>query len=311
MGALGHVANEARHRIERARSVADKLSWGIRIVGIATTARGVARLVCLRVTKPKSAVVHLRSGPVLSYDYPSQAVPALIVFGALIDPEYEFLRIVAQPTWLVVDVGAAIGQFSVFAAGLPAMRVHAYEPSRANTRSLTRNLALNSVSDRVVVHETALAASVGEMHFATARNAYMSGLDEQAPIGTDTLVAVSTLDDECRRLGIDHIDVLKVNVAGHEPDVLAGGRKLLRTGSAAVLILLIGRQSLQSYRELVGYGYRFFFYHPVERRMYEVERFDEAFLVTRPWPARHVIAVHHTAIEQGILADISLRRPPS
>ena len=303
------VRDRLERRLGKARAGAHKLVWGVRTVGVGATIQGSARLIALRVRRPTSAAVHLRSGGTLTYDYPSQLVPALVVFGDLIDPEFEFLRLVSKTSWIVIDVGAGIGQFSVFAARLPSAAVHAFEPSIANIRSLRRNVELNGVSDRVVLHQTALSAESGEAFFTTAPKAYLSRLDSVVGAADGTLVPVRTLSDECRDLGIDRVDVLKINVAGFEPAVLEGADPFLSEGRADVLVLLIGTQSLTAYGRLAGHGYRFFFFHPIERVLHEVARFDDEFLVTRPWPARHVLGVHTSAIERGILGRIEIVRP--
>src|SRR5262245_38592237 len=104
-------------RREAVHSGVAKLRWGARTVGWLGTARGGLRLLWLRLARPSAVEIRLRSsGAVLGFAYPRQLVPALVVFGDVIDPEYAFLAAVARPNWTFIDVGAAIGQFTVFAA---------------------------------------------------------------------------------------------------------------------------------------------------------------------------------------------------
>jgi hypothetical protein len=51
-----------------------------------------------------------------------------------------------------------------------------------------------------------------------------------------TRVAVLTLDEETERLGIDRIDMIKIDVEGYEPKVLAGARRLLREGRIRAIL---------------------------------------------------------------------------
>ncbi len=104
--------------VASARNAFTKLRWGIRVVGVVPTVVGVGRLIAARLRAGPLVVIRLKSGSELQMSYPRQLVPALVVFGDYIDPEFDFLRRVARSDWIVVDVGAAIGQFSVFAARL-------------------------------------------------------------------------------------------------------------------------------------------------------------------------------------------------
>lgn len=304
------AASRANPIAARVRAGFDKLRWGARVTGWPAALRGVLRLAHLAVARPATAEVRLRSsGATLAFSYPVQMVPALVMFGDLIDPEYAFLEAVAKPGWTFLDVGAAIGQFTVFAAVATRGRVHAFEPSSDNIATLQHNVAKNAIDDRVTVHRIAMANHTGEAEFATADNAFMSRLDTNGA-GTGDRVPVDTLTNVVERLRIEHVSVLKVNVAGFEPEVLAGARAVLARGFADILVLLIGLRSFDAYRDLAALGYRFFFFHPRERRLHEVPSLDEEGLVrNRPWPARHVLAIWSNSVE-SILGD-SIRIHPA
>src|SRR5690606_37801109 len=162
---------------------------------------------------PRRSEVRLRSGSVVEFDYPSQFPPVLVMFGDLIDPEFAFLREVAEQDWTVADVGAAIGQFSLFAASLPGALVHAFEPSSRNVATLERNLARNGLAGRVVVHRLALSSADGEASFETTPQTWMSRLSPAPGPGTEA-VPVRRLSGIMDELAIGRLSVLKINVAG-------------------------------------------------------------------------------------------------
>jgi FkbM family methyltransferase len=274
-----------------------KLRWGARTVGWVATALGGVRLFRLWLMRPQTVEVRLRnSGAVLGFTYPTQLVPALVVFGDLIDPEYAFLAAVARPGWTFLDVGAAIGQFTVFAAFSKSGRVHAFEPASENLATLRSNIARNRIGDHVTIHQMALSNRTGDAEFATASIPFLSRLDRTGP-KTGERVAVDTLTNVVERLGIDHVSVLKINVAGFEPEVIEGAMPILAQERVDVLVLLIGRPSYRHYRELSGLGYRFFFFHPRLQRLHEIASLDdEGLIANRPWPARHVLAIRAKAI---------------
>lgn len=306
--------NRLASLVASSRSYAHKLGWGMRSVGIPATLKGGVRSALLHLRRPRQSQVQLASGPVLEFDYPSQVPTALLIFGDLIDPEFAFLRRVARPGWIVADIGAAIGQFTLFAGTLPVACVHAFEPSGANIRTLQRNIARNRLADRVQVHQMALGEAEYEAVFQTTHHTWVSHLTQTAgqpdPGERTERVQVRPLADELERLGVEHLAVLKINVAGFEAAVLAGAEPLLKRGGADILVLLLGLASLPEYARLADWGYRFFYFHPREKALYEVIAFDAASVLDhRPWPARHIIAIHNSALARQVIGDLVIHQP--
>jgi FkbM family methyltransferase len=286
----------------------EKMLWGLRVVGAWAILRGSVRMCYLYLRRPKNSELQLRSGEILEFSFPSQLPRALLVFGDFVDPEFDFLRRIFRPDWIVADVGAAIGQFAMFAAMLPVSSVHAFEPSAENVVALTRNVQRNRVSSRVKIHRLAFSNEETEAYFETTESTWVSRL---ARTGTE-LVSVRTLGAEFERLGLDRVSVLKINVAGFEPQVLEGAEAFLARGGADVLVLLLGLASLPWYAKIATFGYRFFYYHPKENTLHEVTAFDaDSVLEHRPWPARNILAIHQSAIDTTIGSGIAVRNLPN
>ncbi|MET3926566.1 FkbM family methyltransferase [Devosia sp. 2618] len=294
----------------RFRAAAEKLSWGVKVVGLMAALQGMARYAALVFKSPDNAEVLLKSGQILEFDFPSQFPPAFIIFGDYIDPEFYFLRDVAGTHWCVVDAGAAIGHFSIFVATtLSDVKVEAFEPSSANVATLRRNISRNNVGACVSVHQLALSNRKDVARFVTAPNSWNSQL---APEGADAsgteIVQVETLDAMLDALSLHHVDVLKINVAGFEPAVLEGAMQSLAAGRVDIMILLLGLPSLPHYAAIAALGYRFFYYHPRQRTLFEVTRFDaDSVLSHRPWPARHIIAIRDAALGSLVAGVIDVR----
>ena len=282
----------------RWRNRRDKLLWGVRAVGLAASATGAFRVAWLLLRSPRHSRIRLRSGPVLEFDYPSQFPGVLVMFGDLIDPEYQFLRAVAGREWVIVDVGAAIGQFALFAATLPDAVVHAFEPSSANVTTLRSNIFRNGAQSRVTLHRMALSDHDGAACFETEASAWMSHLADR-PRSRGEWVPVRTLGRAMAELGISRISVLKINVAGSEPDVLEGAMRVFEEQRVDIMIMLLGVPSLPYYARISMLGYRFFFYDPGRNSLHEVDPFHRASILgRRPWPARHVIALSRTVMSE-------------
>ncbi|HJX27103.1 MAG TPA: FkbM family methyltransferase [Thermoanaerobaculia bacterium] len=162
-----------------------------------------------------------------------------------------------------VDVGANVGQMTgllALRAG-PSGRVLAFEPHPDVFTDLTANVGLIAQARRAAPVETfrrALTAKAGTAWLDPGRDfATNHGLARLAQPGTGIPVEASTLDDmlDGRRAA-----VVKIDVEGHEPDVLRGAGEALRAGRIRHLLLEAGsseeRQSLAGL--LAGYGYTFF-----------------------------------------------------
>lgn len=150
-----------------------------------------------------------------------------------------------RPRGVFVDVGANIGTSAV-----TALRCHGFagavacEPEPRNYRLLKTNLALNDVLDRALTLPVAVSDSVGPLSLAvdssnsgSHRVVTASGpLTEEAGFGRITVDAV-TLDLLVDRMLIDPpgVELLWVDVQGHEAQVLRGGSTLLDAGTPVVL----------------------------------------------------------------------------
>ncbi len=291
----------------RLRSAWDKLAWGVKAVGLGPALRGGARLLVLRLRRPARAHLRLRRGTILEYSYPSQLVPILVVFGDYIDPEYDFIELVQSPGWVVIDVGAGIGQFSAFVVRNKDCRLYAYEPNPENLISLRRNLDLNGPATCVHVSDVALGDGSLERAVFSATNSPFTSHINSASDGASAFdaVVVSTLSAEVETLELDRIDCLKVNVAGSEASVLLGGESVLSRGLVKYLIILVSETSPESLAHLVDLGYKFYFYHPKKHVLHRIHDLSLSALTRPPWPARHVIGAWNLAVDQ--LAGTGIR----
>jgi FkbM family methyltransferase len=136
------------------------------------------------------------------------------------------LRDQAAP--VLFDVGANIGQTtSAMLRAFPSSRIWAFEPSPATVATLR-----HAVSDesRVTVEALAFSNTAGERAFhVTAGHSVNDSLLAPTWKEEKTVVAVrtDTVDDYCRRDGIDAVGWLKIDTQGHDLDVLVGAQHML------------------------------------------------------------------------------------
>lgn len=162
----------------------------------------------------------------------------------------------------VIDVGANLGQFALFAAARIGMRgvVHAFEPASETYAAFLRNIELDRAgAGRIVANRAAVTDAAGIIEFhefsreysvwnsmhAHAMKVFADGkLRTVEPTNVERVPAV-TLDDYCDRHGISGIDLLKVDVEGWEVNVMLGGRRMFGERRCRNLIFEISVEPLK------------------------------------------------------------------
>lgn len=143
-----------------------------------------------------------------------------------------------QAADVLVDVGANVGMYTVWAAKTRGVKVYAFEPEAQNYALLNRNLVHNGLDGRVKAFCLALsdAAGFGELHLATLEaggslHSYGERVDfNRQPVTPKfSQGCVSARLDDLVRDGVIPVPThLKLDVDGFEPKVIAGARELLR-----------------------------------------------------------------------------------
>jgi len=182
------------------------------------------------------------------------------------DYEAETLQVLAgilreRPAPTVFDVGANTGFYSMAALALaPTACVHAFEPVPRIAQALTTNIMVNGLSNRVRVNTCAVAEHSGqvELHVPdeTWGNATLNVDGFRGLAGHVEHVEAVTLDDYVAMHAIERIDVLKIDVEGHEDAVLRGARSVLARHRPAVLCECLPELDADAFNHLISeFGY--------------------------------------------------------
>lgn len=140
-----------------------------------------------------------------------------------------------QPGWTVLDIGANIGAHALPLTKLtgPTGRVFAFEPTDYAYRKLVRNISLNEAFSNVYAVKAGLSN----------RNLYQQEVKLRAtwptrgkPVIEPGKTDFRRLDNWCAENGVDRVDLMKIDVDGHEYEVLDGSRELLSRCLPLILI---------------------------------------------------------------------------
>jgi len=162
-------------------------------------------------------------------------VPSLRFTGSYEATFSRVLDAVLKPGATVVDVGAHVGYHAIRLANLvgPHGRVIAYEPEPTLADILQINIDRNGLSDRATAHRTAVGRINGRQPlWRNGSNTGGASLSREAVDGGvsgSSSVEVVTLDFHLLEdLELEStIDLIKVDVQGHEFSVLEGASKVI------------------------------------------------------------------------------------
>lgn len=167
--------------------------------------------------------------------------------GQYDDHEIALLSSLITPGSAVLDVGANVGFFTIPLARAAAMRgsrVYAFEPVQQNVDRIRENLELNRLEQTVNVFPFALSSKDATVEISLRQDFVQGG-----ETGNASIVIADGRDDpfisqsiETRRL--DDIDaeaplpisVMKIDVEGHESEVIAGARERIARDRPTILM---------------------------------------------------------------------------
>jgi len=128
--------------------------------------------------------------------------------------------------WTVVDIGAGIGDFSIFAAhSNPQTKVYAFEPFPESYHLLDRNIALNGV-ENVFPFQTGIWSQAGVLHLDNVSGEPLQIISKQmhAAINEKSAIKVRAmpLSQVFDTYAIEKLDLLKLDCEGAEYEILSG-----------------------------------------------------------------------------------------
>ena len=159
---------------------------------------------------------------------------------------FEGILKLALKDWVMLDIGANIGAYSIGAVSAGAKKVYAVEPGPFFSK-LQQNIDHNQLGETIVAIRAGLASARGKMFWHedsnNPGNAHLlrnfADLDTRkltTKLSKDAVeVQVLPLDELAKELNIDCVDFIKIDVEGMEWEVIRSGETLISRCNPIVL----------------------------------------------------------------------------
>jgi FkbM family methyltransferase len=200
--------------------------------------------------------------------------------------ELRFLRDIVPTCSTIFDVGANVGDWAALALSLnPKVDIHCFEPSHSAFKILNSRQLPGAVLNNFGMSSTSGTATLYVFSAASGMNSLYrrSGLEEGYGFGPqeqEETIVIETIDRYCQSNGVGVIDYLKLDVEGHEIEVLKGAHEMLATRSLRIIQFEYGgcnidaRVLLKDFFFFLGrYGY--FLYKIYPDRIRHFPRYDQ------------------------------------
>jgi FkbM family methyltransferase len=168
-----------------------------------------------------------------------------------------YLRTIVKPSDLILDVGANIGEYTLFFSELVGKsgRVIAFEPDPINRELLQSNLQRNSIENALVeawcISDRKGAETLFSRSFGSHESSITRGSNGKRALQSIQVDSIS-LDEYCQEKGISPKGV-KVDVEGAEELVLKGMKETIKRWRPWVLLEFHGKSlALETAERLWG-----------------------------------------------------------
>jgi FkbM family methyltransferase len=167
-----------------------------------------------------------------------EAIQRWMYLGAFEPKETAVVKGWLRPGMTFLDVGANFGYFTLLAASRVGRtgRVLAVEPSPLAGLRLTENVRRNDLS-WVQVHQLGLSEASGSLDLYLSPAAFHSPTMSASSGGEPVSVPVRRLDECLEAWGVESVDLMKMDVEGHEPFVLRGAGTALSSGRIRAVLV--------------------------------------------------------------------------
>lgn len=210
-------------------------------------------------------VTRLENGQDIYVDGRDTSVaPALLLDGRWEPETTDVFTALLRPGDCVIDIGANFGYFGLLAGAVVTAEaggsVHMMEPNPHLVSLIERSIACNGLADRATVWGVAVSDGPGQIQLRIPKHlwgsAHVGGLDDGMKRALDRAMAQSASEEDAvvvptidldrftEQHDIDRVDVVKVDIEGHEQQAYRGMADVIsrNRGTMRMLIEFTGNQ---------------------------------------------------------------------
>lgn len=148
-------------------------------------------------------------------------IDEIVINQVWFDKAYPLPRDVIKNGEVVMDIGAHIGSFSLFAAYNTPCTVYAFEPFIPNFKLLKENIKLNSMQTRIIPHNIAISDTIRHADFFLGGKNTGEG-SMVIKVGKRSRINTLTLEKFFKDQDIKICDLMKIDAEGEEYSILYG-----------------------------------------------------------------------------------------
>ncbi len=131
---------------------------------------------------------------------------------------------------IVIDGGAFIGSFAIFAAKKvgPRGRVFAFEPEPQNAEALRRNVEANGLANVKIV-QAGLWKGEARLSFSSGGGASAISFSPSQQSGSTSTISTTSIDIFAKKHNLQRIDFVKMDIEGAEMEAIEGMAGAIRS----------------------------------------------------------------------------------
>lgn len=252
------------------------LEYAIWLMRVFTLCKSPLSVISCYVRGVAPASIELRTGETLYFSgFPHDLITFFVVF---IKRDYGEI----PHGGVVLDVGANIGMFSVYAVRLGAEEVHAFEPSPSAFETLKKNVERNGLGDRIKLYNKAVS-SVDGAHVlipetSSPYNSVSAVVDDAKSDDSDAGVIVETISLPlfAERAGIGSITMIKIDCEGAEFDFIPALDEVFFSMVTSIKMEIHG-QAENLIQHLERHGFKMIHY----RKDHEADSWADAWFINK------------------------------
>ena len=146
---------------------------------------------------------------------------------------------------LILDIGANVGDVTIAALKTyPECKVVCFEPVNSTLEILEKNIL--KYQHRVIIYKEALSSLNGVGHVNITSFHGANSIESQSKLHSEICqnvkeigkqaVTLVRLDDIAKRFNGQKIDIMKIDVEGHEYDVILGGKEFIENNVDTIIV---------------------------------------------------------------------------